>query len=99
MDFTDMSRADAPLSEVKAVLLAALICLRDQLVIEVEAVAVFPDGVPDMNHVEPEDMARLKGLAEVIRAAEAIVGRPLDDCPAWLNALLDGGPLGGAVAP
>lgn len=42
--------------------------------------------------LEPDDAAYLAPRLAAIRAAEALVGRPDDGCPGWLDALIDAAP-------
>ncbi len=88
-------------SDLAAALSLCLPLLREEAHSLVECCAVLEhdeDGeITPRLPLERDDAAYLAPRLAAIRAAEALVGRPEDGCPAWLDTLIDAAP--GEAAP
>jgi len=71
----------------------ALVYLREGLCSDIECDAVlrrFDGGiVPELDTLSDDSLPRIRHLLGLIRRLEALAGRPKDDAPSWLDALID----------
>lgn len=72
----------------------ALPLMRTDLMVALESDSIFDevegDPVRRPGSSEPETVGLARSYIEAINAAEALVGRCIDDLPQWLDDLLDG---------
>lgn len=64
-----------------------------QIIFESEAVWYHRDGTgirAEFQPLDPEGAEHAAPIIASIRTAEALVGRVPDDCPDWLNDVIDG---------
>lgn len=78
--------------ELRSTLSMALRIMRDDLrsLLEVMADPARPAPWPLLATLDRDQLAIVLPILACIRRAEALIGRPEDFAPAWLDALIDG---------
>jgi len=83
----------APVDQITSTVKLVLPLLRADAAVAIESEAVPREGGPDLASIGEDGAAWIGPLLHAIREAERLVGRPRDDAPAWLDAVIDGGAL------